>query len=55
MKFLSLILWLRGLCTDADDDANNTDTNDDNNYALRTNHDYIGSFSIILNELKPQD
>ena len=41
MKFLSSILWLGGLCTDAD----NTDS-----YARQTNHDYIGSFGIIPNE-----
>ena len=62
IKFLSWILWLGGLCTDADnadtDDANSTDTNDaddaDNthNYAWRTNHDYIGSFGRIPNEPK---
>ena len=46
MKFLSFILWLEELCTDADDtDANNTD-----NYAWWTNHDYIGSFGSIPNE-----
>ena len=36
MKFLSLILWLGGLCTDANDastDADDTYTDDDNNYA----------------------
>ena len=48
MKFLSLILWLGGLCTDADADA--TD-----NYAQRTNHDYIGLFGIIPNEPKTPD
>ena len=37
MKFLSLILWLGGLC----DDANDTD-----NYARQTKHAYIGSFGI---------
>ena len=47
MKFLSLILWLGGLCTD----ANATDA-DANNYARRTNHDYIGSFGRIPNEPK---
>ena len=50
MKFLSLILWLGGLCTDAndaDDDANDTDNNEQ-----RTNHDYIGSFGRIPNEPK---
>ena len=52
MKILSLILWLGGLCTDAGD-ADYTDADDDdNNYARRTNHDYIGSFGIIPNELK---
>ena len=48
MKFLSLILWLEGLCTD----ANDTDATTDDNYALRTNHDYINSFDIIPNEPK---
>ena len=43
MKFPSLILWLEGLCTDADDT---------HNYARRTNHDYIGSFGRIPNEPK---
>ena len=42
MKFLSLIQWLGGLCTDANA----------NNYAQRTNHDYIGSFGKIPNEPK---
>ena len=53
MKFLSLILWLGGLCTDAidDADANDTDANADN-YARRTNHDYIGLFGRIPNEPK---
>ena len=52
MKFLSLILWLEGLCTDADgnSDANNANANanadDTDNYARRTNHDYIGSFGM---------
>ena len=46
MKFLSSILWLGGLCTDADD-ADDTD-----NYARQTNHDYIGSFGKIPNEPK---
>ena len=45
MKFLSLILWLGGLCTDANDtdnDADDTNANadDTDNYARRTNHDY---------------
>ena len=48
MKFLSLILWLEGLCTD----ANNTGNDDTDNYARRTNHDYIGSFGRIPNEPK---
>ena len=52
MKFLSLILWLGGLCTDADDntDANNAnaDAVDTNNYARRTNHDYMGLFGMWL-------
>ena len=47
MKFLSSILWLGGLCTDADDADANAD-----NYARRTNHDYIGSFGRIPNEPK---
>ena len=46
MKFLSSILWLGGLCTNADD------ANDTNNYARQTNHDYIGSFGRIPNEPK---
>ena len=49
MKFLSLIMWLGGLCTDAND-ADDTD-----NYAPWTNHDYIGSFGRIPNEPKPRD
>ena len=52
MKFLSWILWLRGLCTDADNDANADDTD---NYAQRTNHDYIGSIGRIPNEPKEQN
>ena len=32
-----LILWLGGLCTDADDS---------DNYARWTNHDYIGSLLV---------
>ena len=47
MKFLSSILRLGGLCTDANDDAGDTD-----NYAQRTNHDFIGSFGRIPNEPK---
>ena len=47
MKFLSLILWLGGLCTDSTNDDDDTD-----NYARRTNHDYIGSFGRITNEPK---
>ena len=43
MKFLSLILWLGGLCTDA---------NDTDNYTRWTNLDYIGSFGRIPNEPK---
>ena len=50
MKFLSLILWLGGLCTDAN--VTNTDASDTNNYAWWTNHDYIGSFGRIPNEPK---
>ena len=43
MKFLSLILWLEWLCTDADDDdADNTD-----NYARGTNHHYIEVLNIF--------
>ena len=42
----SSILWLGGLCTDVND-TNNTD-----NYAQWTNHDYIGSFGKIPNEPK---
>ena len=49
MKFLSLILWLGGLFTDAND-ANNND-----NYARQANHDYIGSFGIIQNEPKTSE
>ena len=53
MKFLSSILWLEGLCTDANDaNTTNTDANDTNNYVQQTNHDYIGSFGRIPNELK---
>ena len=35
MKILSLILWLGGLCTDADNDADTdeADSNDTDNYA----------------------
>ena len=37
-------------------DADNTDNIDHNdNYARRTNHDYIGSFGIIPNEPKSLD
>ena len=50
MKFLSSILWLGGLCTDTNDANDNTD--DTNNYARWTNHDYIGSFGRIPNEQK---
>ena len=39
------ILWLGGLCTDADAD-------DTDNYARRTNLDYIGSFGRVPNEPK---
>ena len=46
-KYEVSILWLGGLCTDADDEANDTD-----NYARWTNHDYIGSFGRIPNEPK---
>ena len=52
MKFLSSILWLGGLCTDADDAEDDTNANDTDNYARRTNHDYIGSFGRIPNEPK---
>ena len=53
MKFLSLILWLGGLCTDADaNNANADDADDTDNYAQQTNHDYIGSFGRIPNEPK---
>ena len=54
MKFLSLTLWLGGLCTDANDasDANANDTNDTDNYARWKNHDHIGSFGRIPNEPK---
>ena len=44
MKFLSSILWLGGLCTDADDADDDTDTddaNDTDNYARWTNHGRI--------------
>ena len=44
MMFLSLILCLAGLCTDAN--------NDDDNYVRRKNHDYTGSFGVIPNESK---
>ena len=44
MKFLSSILWLGGLCTEAN--------NDTDNYARWTNHEYIGSFGRIPNEPK---
>ena len=54
MRFLSLILWLGGLCTDANNanDPADTDAYDTDNYARRTNHDYIGSFGRIPNEPK---
>ena len=55
MKFLSSILLLGGLCTDAydaDDDANADNADDTDNYARWTNHDYIGSFGRIPNEPK---
>ena len=52
MKFLSRILWLGELCTDAND-ANNTNNID--NYARQTNHDYTGSFGRIPNEPKISD
>ena len=55
MKFLSSILWLGRLCTDANDandDADATDADDTDNYAQWTNHDYIGSFGRIPNEPK---
>ena len=44
MKFLSLILLLEGLCTDA---GNDTDADDDDNYAQWTNHDYTGLFGFF--------
>ena len=52
MKFLSSILWLGGLCTDADDANNTTNADDTDNYVRQTNHDYIGSFGRIPNEPK---
>ena len=53
MKFVSLIQCLGGLCTDANVNMDATnDTDDDNNYARRTNHDNIGSFGIISKEPK---
>ena len=57
IKFLSLILWLGELCTDANDadaNVNNTSADDNDNYAQWTNHDYIGLFGIIPNEPKNQ-
>ena len=39
-------MWLGGLCTDAND------TDDADNYAQQTNHDYIGSFGRVPNEPK---
>ena len=48
-KFLSRILWLGGLCTDANATADSDETN---NYARWTNHDYIGSFGRIPNQPK---
>ena len=50
MKFLSLILQLEGYAQMQNDNADSN--NADDNYAQRTNHDYIGSFGIILNEPK---
>ena len=47
LKFLSLILWLGGLCTNTD-----ADDTDNNIYAPRINHDYVGLFGIIPNEPK---
>ena len=44
MKFLSLIMYLGGLCTDADADTDN--------HARWTNHDYLGLLGIIPTELK---
>ena len=56
MKVLSSILWLGGLCTDADNaDANTDNAHDTDNYAQWTNHDYIGSFGRISNEPKTQE
>ena len=52
MKFLSLILWLGGLCTDADSANATTDDDNTDNYARRKNHDYIRSFGRIPNEPK---
>ena len=51
---VSFILWLGGLCIDADDadTDDDDDDDDDDNYARWTNHDYIGSFGRIPNELK---
>ena len=48
MKFLSLILWLGELCTD----ANNANAVDTDNYARRSNHDYTCSFGRIPNKPK---
>ena len=48
MRFLSSILWLGGLYTDA------TDADDTNSYAQWKNHDYIGSLRRIPNEPKTQ-
>ena len=49
MKFLCLILWLGGVCTDGNDaeaDANNTDD------ARQTKQDCVGFFGIMPNEAK---
>ena len=44
VQVLSLMLCLGRLCMDTDSDADN--------YARRTNHDYIGLLGIIPNEPK---
>ena len=51
VRILSLILWLGGQCTDADDSDN---ADDANNYARRTNHDYTRSFGIVPKKLKTE-
>ena len=46
-KFLSLMLWLVEVCTDADNTGtDDTKTDNDDNYGPWTNHDYIGSFGM---------